>query len=338
MKIIYNCDFLNSGLHFLAHNLRFCCSPAHDGPNIDSRYPVSKYVVSSLMKIRQQAISDMKEHIAPKKCEGCIYLKEYDLDSSDFPLEIIKKQDSKPLISNIIINHFEQCDCFCIYCPIQMKTKIIVTEPQKSDYYDLYPIIKQLYKDKFIDRKNLKVEFMGGSIAVLKEFSALVELFIKNNVKNFTFYTNGIKFMPEIAEASKKADVMIVTSVDAGTRETFKRLKILDKFDSVVENLRQYRAKCKNLEMYTKFVLIEKYNDTKNEIDNFLTLSQYVGADRVQLDIDYNKFMNAHGVRNYVPEHFYSLFEYFKEQCEFRYINSFIWEYTQQVLDKGYFE
>ena len=82
---------------------------------------------------------------------------------------------------------------------------------------------------------------------MLKEFSALVELFIKNNVKNFTFYTNGIRFMPEIVEASKKSDVMIVTSVDAGTRETFKRLKILDKFDSVVENLRQYRAKCKNL-------------------------------------------------------------------------------------------
>jgi len=338
MKKIYNCDFLNTSLHFLSNNLRFCCAPAHDGPNIDSRYPGAKNIFTALMKIRQQAVNEMKEHIAPKKCEGCIYLKEYDLDSPLLCVDNIERQDSEPLISNIIINHFQQCDCYCIYCPIQMTTKMIVTEPQKSDYYDLYPIIKQFYKEKLIDKENLKVEFQGGSIGVLKEFADLVNIFVENGVKEIKFFTNGIKFMPEIVEASEKTKVVIITSIDAGTRETFKRIKILDKFDIVVENLRQYRAKCKNIEMYTKFVLMEKINDSKEELNNFLKLSQLVDADKVQLDFDYNKFMNSKGVRNYVPEHFYELFEYFKEQGNLLNLNPFIWEYTQQVLDKGYFE
>ena len=338
MKIIYNCDFLNSGLHFLANNLRFCCAPAHDGPNISAVLPGSKRVISDLMKLRQKTIEDMKNHVAHKECLGCIYLKEYDISSPDTPLNIVSMQNSKPLISHLVVDHFKQCDCSCIYCQIRKEMKTITTEPKYGDYYKLYPIIEQLYREKLLDKKNLTVEFMGGNISVLKEFPDLVKIFLKNNVKAFTFYTNGIKFLPDIVEASKKADVMLITSLDAGTRDTFKKIKNVDKFDDVVENLRKYRAECKNFEMYTKYVLMENINDNKEEIDNFLIQSLYAGTDIVQMDIDYNKFMNSKGVRNYVPKHFYELFDYFREQCELRYIKSFVWEYTQQILDRGYFE
>ena len=338
MSKIYNCNFLNSGLHFLSNNLRFCSAPAHDGPNISSKHPGTKDVISSLLKIRQHAINDMKKHIAPRQCEGCIYLKEYDLDSPFLSIDDLEMQNSEPLISNIVIDHFQQCNCYCIYCFIRKETKIITSEPKRSDYYDLYPIIEYLYKEKLIDTENLQVEFNGGDVSVLKEFPDLLDIFLKNNVKSLVISTNAIKFLPEIVEASKKTDVKLITSVDAGSRQVFKRIRILDKFDDVIENLKKYKSECENLDMCTKYILMEKLNDTKEEIDNFLMKSQYAGADRVQMDIDYNKFMYSSGARNYVPKHFYELFEYFKEQSELKKLNPFIWEYTQCILDKGYFE
>jgi len=338
MNKIYNCDLLNEGLHFTQDNLRFCCAPAHWGPNIDSKNPGSKDVFLSLMEMRKQALKNMKEHIAPDGCAGCIYLKEYDLDSPYTPENILEKQKEEPLISNIVINHFKQCDCHCIYCSQSMYLKKTVTKPQKSEYYDLFPIIKQFYEEKLIDTKNLRVEFQGGSIGVLKEFPDLVKIFLKHGVKSIQFFTNGIKYLPQIVDASKKCHAHIVCSVDAGTKETFKRLKIVDKFDDVVKNLKQYRKKSKNLEICAKYILIDGINDNKEELLKFFDVIEYIGVNTAQLDMDFKKIMIYKGVHYDVPKHFYELYDFFEEQCRKRNIYYFIWEYIQGILDKGYFE
>lgn len=338
MRKIYNCDLLNSGLHFTQDNLRFCCAPAYWGPNIDSKQPGSKDVFWTLMKMRKEALQNMKEHIAPQGCYGCIYLKEYDLDSPETPSDIIEKQSAEPLISNIVINHYKQCDCHCIYCTQQIYLKKIVTKPQKSDYYDLFPIIKQFYKEKLIDNENLKVEFQGGSIAVLKEFPDLVKIFLKHGVKNIQFFTNGIKYLPQIVDASKKCSSHIICSIDSGTRETFKRLKLVDKFDDVVKNLKKYRSKSKNLDIHTKYILIEGVNDNIDELSKFFDVIESVGTNMAQLDMDFKKVMINKGVHYDVPAHFYELYDFFKQQCVLRGITPFVWEYIQGILDKGYFE
>ena len=338
MKKIYNCDLLNSSLHFTPDNLRFCCAPVYWGPNIDSNNPGSKDVFLSLIEMRKQALKGMKEHIAPEGCVGCIYLKEYDLDSPDTPENILEKQKEEPLISNIIINHFKQCDCHCIYCTQNRFLKKIDTKPQKSAYYDLFPIIKQFYKEKLINTKDLKVEFQGGSISVLKEFPDLVKIFLKNGVKDIKFFTNSIRYMPQIVDASKKCNVHIVCSLDAGTRETFKKLKIVDKFDDVVKNLKKYRSKSKNIEINTKYILIEGINDNLDELSKFFDVIESIGTDVTQLDMDYHKVMMNKGVHYDVPKHFYELYDFFKNECTKRNIIPFIWEYIQGILDKGYFE
>jgi len=337
MNKIYNCDLLNSSLHFTPESLRFCCAPAHLGPNIDSKNPGSKDVFLSLMEMRKQALKNMEEHIAPDSCAECIYLKEYDLDSPDTPKNILEKQEEH-LISNIIINHYKQCDCNCIYCSQSIYLKKIVTKPQKSDFYDLYPIIKRFYKEKLIDTKNLRVEFQGGSIGVLKEFPDLVKIFLKHGVKNMHFFINGIKYMPQIVDASKKCKAHILFSLDSGTRETFKRLKIVDKFDDVVKNLKQYRKKSKNLEICAKYILIDNINDNKEELLNFFDVIEDIGVNMAQLDMDFNKIMINKGVHYDVPKHFYELYEFFEEQCRKRNIYCFTWEYIQEILDKGFFE
>lgn len=339
MRKIYNCDLLNSGLHFTPDNLRFCCAPAYWGPNIDSKTPEKKEIFNKLMEMRTKALEDMRNHIGHKNCVGCIYLKEYDLDSPDTPKDILEKQTKDPLISNIVINHYKQCDCHCIYCTQSDYLKKIVTRPQKGDYYDLFPIIKQFYKEKLIDSKNLRIEFQGGSIGVLKEFPDLVKIFLKNGARDIQFFTNGIRYMPQIVDSAKKTKTSIVCSLDCGTRETFKRMKIVDKFDDVVKNIKKYKDKAKEkIEIDLKYILIEGFNDNKEEFLKFMDIAEYAGVDMVQLDMDFKKVMINKGVHYDVPQHYYELYDLYKEECIKRGIRPFIWEYIQGVLDKGYFE
>ena len=319
-------------------NLRFCCVSGDRGPKVNSDNPDKKEVFLQLMNIRDKALEGMKNHILPKECEGCACYREYDIDSPDTPKEITEKLNEKPLISYIIVNHFRQCDCFCIYCTLSRYHKKIITKSQKSDYYDLFPIIKQLYKEKLIDTQNLNVEFQGGSIGVLKEFPDLIKIFLKNGIKTMQFFTNGIKYMPQIPDVSKKAGVILICSVDAGSRQTFKKIKLVDKFDDVIKNLKKYSEKSKNIEINAKYILQEGLNDNKEELSGFFDAVSSAKVHVAQLDLDFKKVMMNKGVRYDIPQHYYELFDFFREQCSKHNLIPSVNSYIQQILDKGYFE
>lgn len=89
-----------------------------------------------------------------------------------------------------------------------------------------------------IDKQELDVHFQGGNVSVLEEFEDLVDIFIKNGVKRIEIATNGIKYLPIVDEICDKTFVDINISIDSGCRETFKKNKTVDKFDAVVENLK----------------------------------------------------------------------------------------------------
>ena len=337
MSNFYNCSFLNSGLHFTPEHMRFCCATVF-GPyvNID-KFDYDK-VLSALFEKRNQLITDMHNHLIPKECETCIYLKELDSDDDKIPQEILSQQKEIPKISSIIINHYKQCDCYCIYCSQFIYQKKITTVPIKSEFYDLLPIIERLYKQDMIDKENLKVEFQGGSIGVLEEFPELVKIFLDNNVKHISFFSNGIKYSPEIVETAKKAECMIICSVDAGSPEVFKKLKSVDKYDQVISNLKRYKQEAPNSIINAKYILINDVNDSIEEIEKYLVAVADAKVDMVQLDMDFKKVMCFKGVHYDVPKKHKEIFAYFEKRAKELGIRPFIWEYIQSVLDKGYFE
>ena len=344
MTKIFNCELMDKGLHFTQDCIKTCCAPEK---GVYIRIPKNQpdYIFTEFQKKRENAINSMREMNIPDDCKGCIYIKEYDLDSPDTP-QYLKENDGKQQkISTIVINHFKQCDCACIYCSQQGYLNT-VSKPQKSEYYDLYPILKKFYKDNLIDTENLEVEFQGGSIAVLKEFHDLFELILKHGVKKISFFTNGLKFMPEIVKASKKCSVLIVCSVDSGTRETFKQLKTMDKYDEVMKNLNKYHKEFlrnnKDEKFYhcinSKYILIEGVNDNKDELGKYIEASYKAGANMCQLDMDFKKIMINKGVHYDVPGHYRELFDFFNSRVAELGMKPFVWEYTQKILDQGYFE
>lgn len=328
MKKRYYCKRLNETLNFDALKVFYCCA-TRTGPSIDIPKPDK---IKDIITKRKSLIKMLDRGIIPQECEGCFDLKE---QTNPKPL-IISQFSNVPKAGMIIVKHFKQCDCSCIYCCEQYLSKRkIVLKSKKSDYYDLLPIIKELYKHNMIDKENTDVHFQGGNVSVLDEFEDLVNIFMENGVKRVEIATNGIKYLPIIEQICTKTFVDINISIDAGTRETYKKIKTVDKFNELIENLKKY-AKLPLL-LRLKYILVRGINDTKEEIENYINLMKEIGIKNSELMIDQcdNEFLSSGEFR--IPQYYYELFDFYKKKCKENNIEPHIWEYIEEILAKGEF-
>ena len=328
MKKRYYCKRLNETLNFDALKVFYCCA-TRTGPSIDIPKPDK---IKDIITKRKSLIKMLDRGIIPPECEGCFDLKE---QTNPKPL-IISQFSNVPKAGMIIVKHFKQCDCSCIYCCEQYLSKRkIVLKSKKSDYYDLLPIIKELYKHNMIDKENTDVHFQGGNVSVLDEFEDLVNIFMENGVKRVEIATNGIKYLPIIEQICTKTFVDINISIDAGTRETYKKIKTVDKFNELIENLKKY-AKLPLL-LRLKYILVRGINDTKEEIENYINLMREIGIKNSELMIDQcdNEFLSSGEFR--IPQYYYELFDFYKKKCKENNIEPHIWEYIEEILAKGEF-
>ena len=324
----YFCKRLNETLNFDALKIFYCCA-TRTGPSIDIPKPDK---VKDIIKKRNSLIKMLDKGIIPKECEGC-----FDLREQENPKNIIISQLSKPPKANmIIVKHFKQCDCSCVYCCEQyLSGRKIVLKSKKSDYYDLLPIIKECYKQDIIDKDNLDVHFQGGNVSVLDEFEDLVDIFLTNGVKRVEIATNGIKYLPAIAKLSDKTFVDVNISIDSGCRETFKKIKTVDKFEDVIENLKKY-VKLPIL-LRLKYILVRGYNDNIEEIEKYINLMKEIGITNSELMIDQcdSEFLQDGEFK--IPDYYYNLFSFYKQKCTENGIIPTIWEYIEEILKKGSF-
>ena len=328
MKKRYYCKRLNETLNFDALKVFYCCA-TRTGPSIDVPKPDK---IKDIITKRNALIKMLDRGIIPEECQGC-----FDLKEQENPKPLLISQFSKPPKANmIIVKHFKQCDCSCIYCCEQyLSGRKIVLKSKKSDYYDLLPIIKELYKQDMIDKKELDVHFQGGNVSVLDEFEDLVNIFINSGVKRVEIATNGIKYLPIIEQICSKTFVDVNISIDAGSRETYKKIKTVDKFDDLIENLRKY-VKLPIL-LRLKYILVRGVNDNKEELEKYINLMNETGIRNSELMIDQCDSQFVQNGEFKIPDYYHELFDFYKTKCTQYNIEANIWEYIKEILDKGSF-
>ena len=108
----------------------------------------------------------------------------------------------------------------------------------------------------------------------------------------------------------------IITSLDAGTPETFKKIKQRDMFCKVLDNLSKYPVNKTNLNL--KYIFLEGVNDNETDIDGFCEIAKRFRAqimlssnnralytDRMKaLTIRLSKRAKADGIKIYAETHF----------------------------------
>lgn len=320
----YFCDELNNVLTCLNEKIMSCCCGII-GPVYYEKYRNEKISFDYFYKIKEHALNVLASgYIDNLPCKNCFHLREkkaYDEISKTYKW--------------INVSHWTSCNCGCTYCARMVDSKgIITTKPTRSEYYDFLPVLKQLYKEELLDRSNLKACIQGGDISVLKEFKPIVQEFVKNGIDEFHILTNNIIYQPIIKDLLDMNKASIVTSLDCGTRETYYKLKRVDKFNDFVNNLKKYTESKNPTRIDVKYILVENVNDNIEEITKFIELMSSIGISVVEFSIDYKYVLFKDLDKNPLPAHYKDLFLHFKNLCEEKGLSLAMWPKIEEIVNR----
>ena len=91
--------------------------------------------------------------------------------------------------------------------------------------------------------------------------------------------TNCFVYDECLAEIAADGRAHFIFSLDAGTPETFKKVKGFDKLAVCVENIRKYLNKCKASDgNCLKYLLLEDINDKDKDFDEFIAIAKELGC------------------------------------------------------------
>ena len=304
------CSELNNVLTFFPDKIRSCCVLGNIGPVYFENYNgnIKTFDFETLKAKKKYFFECIKNYdFQNVPCSNCMYMKNEENAEFTEQFELI------------YLNSWTHCNCGCFYCDRLSYTKGEITKhKQKSKYYDLLPIIKGLYKHNLLNKEKLRVVFHGGDLSVLKEFEPLVKTFIKNGVNRIDFASNNIIFQPIIKKLLKEGKASLNMALDCGCRETYKKIKRVDKFNDVVKNLKKYvkAANSDNPEINVKYIILKHINDNEEEIRAFINLMKEIGITRVSLHIEHKYAVELFEGKTPLPTTYKSLIKLFFKLCD----------------------
>lgn len=306
MQEYTSCHWLQHGLSFENDHIEMCCLCCHKGGGrlyIKEDYNGKGVNWEDIFKLKEKFIEDNKNGIIDPRCEGC------------FNLVYKGWEDSAPFINYIHFNHWTHCNSDCIYCYTSWDKKNF----QRRPHYKVLPMIKDLF-EKNLFKIGGEITFAGGEPTILNEFEDLVSFLLKNGAERITVHSSGIKFSKAIANGIKEKKLSVCLSADAGTRETFKSVKRVDKFNKFWKNAKKYSDAQKDIDnkiyVETKFILIPEVNTNKEEIDKWLEKTVEVGIKSIVVDIE-NDFCRDLRAKNLEkPQYLVDLCNYIIERAK----------------------
>ena len=241
-----------------------------------------------------------------KNCIDCPFLKEGPW------------HNSKRQIKYLYLSHWLTCNSKCIYCYTAQHPELLVTGKQ----YRLLPQLQDMHK-KGILTNDAEVSFGGGEPTLLDEFENIMTYLLDNYFWGIRVHTSGILYSPSIARAINEIRGYVVVSVDAGTAETYEKIKKVPCYDKVRDNIRRYALQTNFLGRFlvgAKFIIIPGINDTKEEIEKWLLANKEAGLYTTVIDIED------------IPKHILNLIKYAKKRSKQLGTNFELYERLQNLF------
>lgn len=261
-------DYMNVVRHCSNHNLEFGGRPAFyenfDGVNFSKEEFFEKKWVHRKM---------FREGNCPPMCQNCFHLTEKEWTDDNY-------------IDFILLTPWVDCNCRCVYCP--GSEDVYVKEHTRK--YDVYSVIKYMMEHDFFIPETI-FDFAGGEPTMYERFDDILELIYERGYKNVVIHTNGIIYSPTVAKLIEHGQCKVLISVDSANRELYKSIKRVDKFDTVKETMRKYAAAQRPIRpnaMKSKYIIVPGYNDTEENILEWLDMCHEMGIISVILNLDFN--------------------------------------------------
>jgi len=267
-----NCSRLGKWLFFESNSFVMC--------TVFKRYP--RVFVTGSIRERIEQWKDFSEKLitanqldVSNKCKDCHFL------TYGFYPKQAKVQNLR-FVQDLAM---DACNLRCIYCS-SVSNKQFQKNMQKTGF-STYDVVKALSEmpDYVESNEDFTVTFSNGEFCANKYHDEIVDILLQNEwqielVSNFSIYREKLAELMETGRITR-----VITSIDAGTRETFKRIKGNDRFDYVVENLEKYPIH--KTKMCLKYIILEGINDNEADINDFIQIAKDVKAN-IWLSTDKN--------------------------------------------------
>lgn len=256
---------------------------------------------------RAEQIESIKNSQERQECKNC-----HRIENLDFT------DDRK--IKYVLLSPWQVCNSNCIYC-LGHETPI---DKNSSDYekkykqlvepYDIIKILQDMISQNVLS-EGAEMDFAGGEPTLYPRFDEIIDLLLDNNYHNIIIHTNNIQYSKAIEKGIKMNAISLMISIDAGSKKCHEKVKKVKSFDIVWKNIKNY-AKVKpdnyRMKLCTKYVIVPKVNDSKQEIKEFIDRSKKYGATHVAINV-YNQLLNNMDYDEKQLKHLYELGEFFKE-------------------------
>lgn len=293
------CDHILGSIDLSFSGFKYC-NEVWEGPEYISYKEENAFDKNEQRRLK--IIEEMKNGIIPERCKQCPILEEKDW----------KEFDGK--IHKITVFNWRHCNAACFYCSVHSDFHNGI---KKSDDYDALPIIEKLIKEGRLTSDTF-IAFMGGEPTMLEEFPAIVKLLLKQNCR-LEVLSNGIKYEPVISEMLKADNHnMICISLDCGFKESYKKIKRVDKFDEVTSTIKKYieDAGDKSNRIKVKYIIFPNVNDNKKEIDAFFNFCKTAGVKTVARAVNHVESKMSTTSNQVIEASVIKAYKYFKEQAE----------------------
>lgn len=321
------CPFVEEGIAFFYDHIRFCCSNVL-GPKIIDNYKGEIIDWASYKDKTNEFKQGFKNGQVPECCADC-----YQIET--FKSQNIAENNTNQ-IKKLFISNWQHCNAGCLYCSnIRLTKGEIDQNIKKSIYYDVFPAIKQMVSKKILSQ-DAEVTISGGEPTVLKEFKDLVNVLVDYVKKPIQIYSSAIRYDKSIEKCLKKNKCYLLISLDAGTAETFHKIKRVPYFDTVVANIRRYvkSSTFSQEAIALKYILMYNVNDNTEEIEKWLLLAKDLNLKKVELSVDYSYHLRLKSEP--IPKHYYEMSQYIQNKALELDLQLFSSIQTQEILAKGH--
>jgi len=239
----WSCTDLQGSLFLAPNEVRTCCKRFFvdgeirgdvklvDAPNVS---------VDSILNAKQSLLESINKG-EETACSGCPFME----FKAWAPIEPLK-------INYLSLEHHSICNMKCSYCSDDYYGG-------KKAEYDVTGLVEELEAIGSLEKCHTVV-WGGGEPTVGKDFIKLVTFINSETNAQQRVLTNSLKYMPSIDVRVNEGQISIVTSIDAGTQETFTKVRGMGELDKVLHNLKLYSEKNPHL-VTIKYILTEDNSD-----------------------------------------------------------------------------
>ncbi len=263
------CSWLDSnirgGIQILNNKIYPCCGPSkpfYDSEDLD----YSALSIEELMEKRRKLQQQINEGTACQNCEQIVEKEEEDINVGP--------------ITYLSIGLFSTCNLRCRYCYF---THDELSQKLKPERTHLLPFIKRL-TEHGVMKKDFSIGLAGGEPTLFEDLPETLK-FISDNyekpgmvlLSNSSITSKTKKIIDVLKDTNERFDKGLYTSIDAGTRATYKLLRGRDLYREVKNNIINYAKNDTFNRITLKYILMFDHSNTSNkDIFGFLSFFKEV--------------------------------------------------------------